>query len=235
MPIKKSENSLRYFSAVTGVLIIKNMFRENDFMKKTVLKTVSLLLMFILLCSCAREEFMDLYGFTERFTYTDIDPEDFFTEKNADGEVSFYCFFEKDNPRIMLKLFCNKENKINEIRIYFPKYDENGNKTAVTTGDISLFISLVSSSLIAFTACSKAEAEDIINQMQLYEKKSYENDGELTKTKNNYHFIYHSAFLGSEFTIYNTYLKAVPETLKPESKPMYGDTTRIRTETVPTK
>ena len=71
--------------------------------------------------------------------------------------------------------------------------------------------------------------------MQLYEKKSYEYKGELTKTKDNFHFMYHSASLGSEFIIYNTYLKCVPETEKPESRPMYGDTTKIRTETVPTK
>ncbi len=204
-------------------------------MKKTVLKTSLILLIFIFLGGCGREEFTDLYGFTERFTYSELSPEDFFVEEPEDGYDYYYTFFDAENPQVMLKLVCTENNKIGEIRIYLPKYDENANKKPITTDDISLFTKVVASSAQAFTGYGDSTVEDIINQMQLYEKKSYENEGELTKTKDSFHFVYHSASLGSEFIIYNTYLTDVPETEKPESKPMYGDTTKIRTETVPTK
>ncbi len=204
-------------------------------MKKTILKIIALIFVFTLFEGCAREEFMDVYGFTERFTYSDISPEDFYTDKNKDGNNTYYTFFEEKNPRVMLKLICTKENIIDEMRIYLPKYDENADMKAVSTEEISLFVKVVSSATVAFTGYDINTTEEIIKQMQLYEKKSYVNEGELTKTKENFHFIYHSASLGSEFIIYNTYMKDVPKTEKPESRPMYGDTTKIRTETVPTK
>ncbi len=204
-------------------------------MKKAVIKTVLIFLVFLFLNGCAKEDIMDLYGFTGRFTYSNISPTDFYSEKAEEGKVSYYTFFEKENPRVMLKLLCNNENKTEEIRIYLPKYDENANNKIINAESINLFINVVSASAEAFTGYDKSTVEDIINQMRLYEKKSYENEGELTKIKNNFYFIYHSASLGSEFIIYNTYLKIIPETQKPESKPLYGDTTKIRTETVPTK
>ncbi len=204
-------------------------------MKSAVIKITLLVMIITLFIGCAREEFMDLYGFTERFTYSEISPEDFYTDKTEDGKTVYYSYFEKEKPSVMIKLICTENNKIDQVRIYLSKYDENGKKKTLTTEDISLFANLISSSLKAFTGWNEDEVGEIMNQMQIYEKKSYESEGELTKTKSNFHFIYHSADLGSEFIIYNTYLRAVPQTEKPESKPMYGDTTKIRTETVPTK
>lgn len=204
-------------------------------MKRTAVKATILIMLFLFFAGCAREEFMDLFGFTERFTYSDISPEDFYTEKTEDGKDSYFTYFEKENPRIMLKLICTADNKIDEIRIYIPKHDENADKKPVTAEDISLFLKVTSSALTAFTGREDNEAESILQKMCLYEKKSYENEGELTLSEDNFHFIYHSAALGSEFIIINTYLKTVPQTEKPESKPIYGDITGIRTETVPTK
>ncbi len=201
-------------------------------MKKLLPKIIAVVLLLAVLSACSRTEFTDIYGFTERFDYGNLNVTDFLYEK--DGEI-YYTFFDRDNPRVMLKLICTAENKIDEVRIYLPKYDENADKRPVTAEDISLFIKVISSALKAFTGSDKAASEELINEMHLYEKKAYKNEGELTKTKNNFHFIYHSASLGSEFIIYNTYLKQVPETEKPESRPMYGDTTKIRTETAPSK
>ncbi len=204
-------------------------------MKSAFIRIMLLIMIFLFLIGCSREEFMDLYGFTERFTYTEISPEDFYTDKTEDGKTVYYTYFEKEKPSVMIKLICTVNNKIDQVRIYLTKYDENGKKKILTTEDISLFANLISSSLKAFTDWNEAEAGEIMNQMLLYEKKSYESEGELTKTKSNFHFIYHSADLGSEFIIYNTYLISVPQTEKPVSRPLYGDTTKIRTETVPTK
>lgn len=204
-------------------------------MKKAFIKISVLLLILLSVSGCAKEEYMDLYGFSERFTYSEINPTDFYSEKTDGEKKAYYTFFEKENSRVMLKIICNRENIAEEIRIYMPKYDENATEKTVTAQDISLFIKIVSSATEAFTGNKSSTAGEIVIQMQLYEENSYKKEGELTKQKDNFHFVYHSATLGSEFIIYNTYLKAVPETEKPESKPMYGDTTKIRTETVPTK
>ena len=201
-------------------------------MKKVTAGLIGLIFVFTLFIGCAREEFTDLYGFTEDFTYTQLGPEDFYAEKS---EGVYYTFFEKDNPKIMLKLIYSNENKIDEVRIFLPKYDENAKIKVITTDEILLFTRVIRSSVQAFTGYAADEAEKLTDQMCLSQKKTYENEGELTKTKDNFHFVYLSSSTGSEFIIYNTYLKAVPKTEKPESRPIYGDTTKIRNETVPTK
>ncbi len=204
-------------------------------MKKTIARLLCLLITLVSASGCAREEFMDLYGFTERFAYEKLSVEDFYFEESKDDDSYYYTFFEKDNPKVMLKLLCTENNKISQVRIYLPKYDENAHKKNVSTEEILLFVNVADSSICALTGWSESQSHSIAEEMLLYEKSTYEKDGELTKTKGNFHFVYHSALLGSEFIIYNTYLVDVPQTEKPESRPLYGDTTKIRTETVPTK
>lgn len=201
--------------------------------KAAVIMTIFFLFAFF--NGCAREEFTDLYGFTEEFGYSEISPSDFYAEKNEDGNNVFYTYFHEETASVMLKLICTKKNKIDEIRIYLPKYDENARVRQTDTQEISLFIRIISSAAGAFTDWNDNEITDILDEMRLYDKASYTEEGELTKAKGSFYFIYHSATLGSEFMIYNTYLKEIPETEKPESRPVYGDTTKIRTETVPTK
>ncbi|MBQ9913338.1 MAG: hypothetical protein IJO73_03815 [Clostridia bacterium] len=204
-------------------------------MKTKTPKLAIIIMLFILLTGCVRDEFMDLYGFSDRFSCSELTPEDFYTEKTEDGKNAFFTYFSKGSTVIMLKLICSDDNKTDEVRIYIPKYDENANNKAITAEDISFFIGITSSALRAFTGWNETVCEDITDRMCLYDRSSYEKEGELTMTRENFHIVYHSASIGSEFIIYNTFLTEVPVTEKPESKPVYGDTTKIRTETVPTK
>ena len=201
-------------------------------MKRKISGILFIILTLTFFVACEREEFMDIYSFAERYGNSELSVEDFYI---GDSEGVYFTFFEKATPKVMLKAICNNKNIIEEIRIYIPKYDENANKKEILTDDIRIFVRTVINSIKAFTGCSEAQAEEIASEMCLYQKKSFENEGELTKTKGCFHFVYHSASPGSEFIIYNTYLKNVPQTEKPESRPIYGDTTKIRTETVPTK
>ncbi|MBR5438453.1 MAG: hypothetical protein IKV21_05995 [Clostridia bacterium] len=204
-------------------------------MKILLLKLLSVILLLSMTSACAREEFSDLLGFMENFGYGNITVEDFICETDADGQDSYYTLFSENNSSVMLKLIADKENKIGEVRIYLAKYDENASKKNIQTQDINLFIDVTLSSIETFTHCSKDEAEEIADQMRLFDKNTYLSEGELTKTKNHFHYVYHSSSLGSEFIIYNTYITQVQQTEKPESKPMFGDTTNTRTETAPTK
>ncbi len=203
-------------------------------MNKNLIKTAVLILIFSFLCGCARDDFMDLYSFSERFRFQDISPESFYSQKNKEGNFVYYTFFGNENKKIMLKLFSTNENIIDEVRIYLPKYDENAYKKTLTAEEISLFTKAVISSLEAY-AGFKDEAEASAEEMFLFEMKTYKDEGELSKRISNYLLTYRSTALGCEFIINNTYLKDFPDYEKPESRPLYGDTTKIRTETVPTK
>lgn len=203
-------------------------------MNKRIFKFAAIIMIFSLLTACSSESFMDLSIFVRLYGDEDeIEIEDFYVEKDEEGNYIFYTFFEEENSTVMLKLICDIENKIDEVRIYLPKTDENGNEKAVATDDICLFTEVVASSIKAYTYYSDEETESILKEMCLYDKKAYSDEGELTKTKGNFYFIYLSSHLGSEVMIYNTYLKTIEETEKPESRPLYGETTNIRQDTVP--
>ncbi len=198
-------------------------------MSKNFLKIAVVITAISLLTACSSESFMDLSVFVRLYSYgNELEIEDFYADNDESGNYIFYTFFEENDSTVMLKLICNSENKIDEVRIYLPKTDENGNEKTVTTEDISLFTKVVSSAMKAYTFYGDSETESILKEMCLYDKSSYSDKGELTKTKDNFHFIYLSSYLGSEVMIYNTYLKAVEETEKPESRPLYGDTTNMR-------
>lgn len=202
-------------------------------MKKMFFEFAAIITAFSLLTACSSERFMDLSVFTRLFSYKELTVEDFYVEEDEKGNNIFYTFFDSENSTVLLKLLCNSQNKIDEVRIYLPKTDENGNEKTVTTEDIILFTDVVSASLSTFTYYSKEQTENILKEMCLYDKKSYSDEGELTKEKDNFYFIYLSSYLGSEIMIYNTYLKEVEQTEKPESRPLYGETTNMREETVP--
>lgn len=202
-------------------------------MNKTIAKIISLIVIFPFLTACSSESFMNLSVFIRCFHSQELETEDFYTEKDENRNNVFYTFFEEDGSTVMLKLICSSENKIDEVRIYLPKTDENAKVRSITTEDISLFTEITASAIEAFTYYSESDTEKILKEMCLYDKNSYKNEGELTKEKDNFYFVYLSSFLGSEVMIYNTYLKKVEPTQKPESRPMFGDTTNIRTQTVP--
>lgn len=188
----------------------------------------------LLISACAREEFIDLSGFSKAFDYQSLSPESFYVEESGEN-LAYFTFFHREKSAVMLKLISEKNNKISEIRIYLPKYDENASKRKVASNDIYLFTEVSLSALKAFTGYSEEISEIILSELQLYKIEAYKNKGELTKAKENYYFVYHSSNLGCELVITDTYLKDIPETEKPESRPMFGDIPDLRTETVPLK
>ncbi len=205
-------------------------------MSKIIFRFSVIITVLSLLTACSSESFMDLSVFVRLYSEeNELKIDDFYAEKDKNCNYIFYTFFEEKGSTVMLKLICNNENKIDEVRIYLPKTDENGNEKIINTEDISLFTKTAASALKTYTSYSDGEAESILREMCLYDKRSYSDTGELTKTKGNFYFIYLSSYLGSELMIYNTFLKKVEETEKPESRPLYGETTNLREETVPSE
>lgn len=204
-------------------------------MKNRLFKVAVLILTFSFFTACNSESYMDISSFVRLYTkYADekIAVEDFIL-KETDGENVYCAFFPKDNPYIVMKITADDSNIISSAEIYMPKTDEKGENINITEEEISLFLQKCKGCLMAYSFLSAEQAENILNEMLLYSKSSYENTGELTKTYDSYRFVYYSTKLSSEFVITNTYIKEIEETNKPESRPVYGSTTNIRTETVP--
>ena len=142
-------------------------------MSNIIFKLAAIVTALSLLCACSSESFMDLSVFVRLYSNeNELKIDDFYAETDKNGNYIFYTFFEEKSSTVMLKLICNSENKIDEVRIYLPKTDENGNEKIINTEDISLFTKTAASALKAYTSYSDSEAESILREMCLYDKRS---------------------------------------------------------------
>lgn len=203
-------------------------------MKKTVIKLCALLLSFSIFTACSRNQFMDLSGFIygfNRVSDDEIDFDDIYSYTDEDDNV-FEIFIEDDEPNVVLKLI-TENDRIKQVRIAIAKMNENGNPITPSAETVSDFTETVKSSIQAFCSFDSEKTRTLMNEFGLYDMGNYKKQGELTKSQDNFHFVYFSDSLVCEMMIYNTYLEEIEKTEKPESKPAFGNTTNVRGETTP--
>lgn len=150
-----------------------------------------------------------------------------------DGAYSLV--LERDGEQILLTLETDPGGKINEIRLMIPKVDSQGNKKLISGLGKELFTDTLSRVIQAFTLYGESESENIINEMKLREVSSFNSTGELTLTKDEWHFVYYATQISSTFMIYNIHLHPIAKTQKPESKPAFGNTAHTREEKIRTE
>lgn len=203
-------------------------------MKKTAVLLICISLMTGIISGCSKNEFMDISRFTDNLnsqkTGTEISLSSYIIQNGVyslpiyDGEES-----------TLIRLVTQDGGNIEEIRLTIGKIDEEGNVSDVTDKRRNLFVSSIKRAIKAYTYFSEEETDQIIEAMKLNETNSYTQTGELTLSKGNFHFVYYSTDLAIQFMIYNIHLLPIEKTEKPVSRPVYGNTTNIRTETVPLK
>ncbi len=203
-------------------------------MKKTAVLLICISLMTGIISGCSKNEFMDISRFTDNLnsqkTGTEISLSSYIIQNGVyslpiyDGEES-----------TLIRLVTQDGGNIEEIRLTIGKIDEEGNVSDVTDKRRNLFVSSIKRAIKAYTYFSEEETDQIIEAMKLNETNSYTQTGELTLSKGNFHFVYYSTDLAIQFMIYNIHLHPIEKTEKPVSRPVYGNTTNIRTETVPLK
>lgn len=201
-------------------------------MKKTI-AAISLVVIFTLVMSaCSKNQFMDISGFVNSYNRVAdkrIEYENIYSYTDED-RIVFEIFFGADEPTVVLKLIANND-RITSLRIAAAKIDENGSEKPVSTETVSEFITVAKNSIMAFCGFEVAEAEQLLQEFGLYKLQNYGKKGELTKTKDSFYFVYFSDSIICDFIITNTFLEKIEKTEKPESKPAFGNTTKIRTET----
>ncbi|MBQ8503285.1 MAG: hypothetical protein IJ491_03295 [Clostridia bacterium] len=203
-------------------------------MKKLSVLILCLSLVTGVITGCSRDEFVSVLRFTDNLNSQKnsekISLDSYFVQNEIYSAV-----FADGEEKILLRLITDEKGYIEEIRLTAQKVDENGQNDPVTEKRKNLFTSSIARTVSAYTYLSQEEAEEIIGNMRLNDLSSYKAAGELTLTKGNFCFVYYSTDLVSMFMIYNIHLHPIEKTEKPESKPAYGNTTNIRTETVPLK
>lgn len=182
--------------------------------------------------ACSREEFINVLRFTDNLN-----------KYSADGKIELNSYIVENNiwslpffdgaESVLLRLVTDENGYIEHMRITVSKVNEKGESSPVNEARKKLFLSTLKKSVMAYTWFSEEETEKLIEKMSLNNLSSYGKEGELNLNIGNFRFVYYSVGLCSVFTVYNIHLHPTEKTEKPESKPAFGNTTNIRTETVP--
>ncbi len=184
------------------------------------------------LSGCSKDEFVNVLRFTDNLngiTEKDYIEMTGYTIQNG----TYYLPLNENGETVLMALETEEQGYIDEIRLTVQKVNEKGEKDSVTELRKNLFVSSVVKAVMAYTYFSSEKAESIVKEMKLTEISSYMSAGEVTHSEGNFHFVYYSMDLCSMFMIYNIHLHPIEKTEKPISRPAFGHTTNIRTETVP--
>ena len=203
-------------------------------MKINFIKLLCLLLSFSVLTACSQSRFMDLGGFIYSFNRVsdeEIEFEDVYIY-NDEADTVYEIFIGENESSVVLKLI-EENGMIKQVRIAMAKVDQNGETKIPDAETISCFINTAESTIRAWCNFDKEKARALMNEFSLFEKTTYTKQGELFKTEDKFRFIYYSDYFVCDLMITDGYLVEVENTEKPVSKPLYGNTTNIRSETEP--
>lgn len=156
--------------------------------------------------------------------------------KVSDNKIDFCDFsFEKAESRdfrltkgnVLLSLKEGEDGKICECSLYLIKLNEKGKDSETIAYDSSEFISMLRSTLQAYCGYDANTADTLIEEFSLNKSDTFLKQGELTKTQDNFYFVFYSTKLTSSMSVCNKYLQEIEPTQKPVSKPAYGEDVAI--------
>ncbi len=182
--------------------------------------------------ACSKEEFINVLRFTDNFNKYFSDKKIELTTYIVENNIWSLPFYD-GTESVLLRLVTDDNGYVEHMRITVAKVDEKGGSSPVNEVRKNLFLSTLKKSVMAYTWFSEDEVEEVIEKMNLGDISSYGKEGELNLNIGNFRFVYYSVEPCSVFSVYNIHLHPTEKTEKPESKPAFGNTTNIRTETVP--
>ncbi len=208
-------------------------------MKKTLKIFVLLFFIMTLFSACSESETTDAGTFVERYAKICGFPFGFsnVVASEKDGETK-YSFIDSNDEnkgkKILATMLENKSKKLYECRITIAKSDGK-KKAEFSRQDRERYFSACLKVLRAFSNFDEEKAKSALLQLGIDKEDTFIKNGERTLKTDEYYLVSIGNDAAAEVIIYNTYLKRIEETEKPESKPVFDETTKIRTETVPHK
>ena len=199
---------------------------------KRMIAVLTVVVLILSLTACSENQFCNLISFTEKFNKASdvykIEYEDYIT----DGEGKYNLFFSKESEDVLLSIKESKPDRVEQVRVLVGKYDAQGKEKQITSDEYKVFLSVAESMVMAYTGYDKEKTVSLMKELSLYSYETIKKQGELTKTLDDFHFVFYSNSLVSMFTVTNTWLLPVPETKKPQSVPYFGATTNTDGESI---
>lgn len=184
------------------------------FMKKCF--NVSLLLFpFLLLCSCSKADSVNLLHFTDNLnkikTEHKIELEDYYIYKN-----SMRLLIENDENPLLLTLEEDENGKIKKARLTLSKTDNKGNIKNLTEEECLNFFENACNIFSAYTFYDKEESLHLVENVIPQSISELTQRAEHTADADNFHLVYYSNEICSQFSVSNTFLEKPPVTKKPD-------------------
>lgn len=181
---------------------------------KKLLSLFLTMLMCFSFTGCYKGEEVNLLLFTDNLNDIDdrkeISLSDYFIDDGC-----YKLIIQEDTP--LLVTLQEDENKvIKKIRLTVIKADDKGNIIALTDSDASAFLRQATDILEAFTMYEKQECETLLKDLIPKNASDFSKTGELVTTKDNFHLVYYSNKICSQFFVTNTYYEKIESTTKPD-------------------
>lgn len=213
------------------------LLRKGSEKMKRLIKILCCLLPVLFLVSCSEGERANIALFAERFN-TLGGKELSFSALSATetGEATQYSFVssadEEGGKRVLVNVLENADKALFSCRLVIGKTD--GKKSlSLSKEDISRFTADCERVLCAFSGFDLEKGKSLVSKLEI--ENGFLTSCEKTAQENEYYLVFLSNEVCCEVMMYNTYLKKIEETQKPESRAVYDSTTNIRTQTVPHK
>lgn len=197
-----------------------------------------LIVQVFILSSCSESEFTNPDVFIMRYNnITENVPlsfSDFYTTQENVSESVKECTVSNNNCKAVIRLLCGENKRIYRCKVIILSCDESFKKRKISNEEIKFFANVCSDVYGSFSGYEKSEAykqiDELFEQGGAFDAKSERNitykSFMLTLLQND---------ICCECVITNKWLYEIESTVKPESKRGFGDSTSVRTETVPLK
>lgn len=201
-------------------------------MKRTVLLSICFLLLAVL-CACAASPTMDLSGFLQsrKALGAPLDPSRLYRTESDDGEQ----FWLPQSDTLSLRLFAGETGELYECRVLLQKRSPDGTALEPDETEKAAFRAQCAASLQSLCGVSPQEADRLLRSLSVFDDAALTGTGTLTTRIGPFVLKLMSHPLETAFSIRDTRLREEPASFVPESRPLFGDTTATRRETVPHK
>lgn len=204
-------------------------------------KFVCILLAFVLiltLSSCSESEFSNPDVFITRYNNitenTPLSFSDFYTTQEGSAGSVKECAVTDGSSKAVIRLFCSEDKRIYRCKVVILTCDENLKKIKLTNEDKAFFTSVCTDVYIALSKLERTAAGEQIDEL-FAQGGAFDAKSERNITYKSFVLSLLQNDLCCECVITNKWLCEIESTVKPESKRGFGDSTSIRTETVPLK
>lgn len=199
-------------------------------MKRTALLCAALLLLAVL-CACATMPVMDLSGFLQTCRELGLPLELSRLYRTEGGEGEQYWLPQSDS--LSLRLFAAETGALYECRVLLRRLRDDGAALPLGDAEQDAFLCECSATLQAFCGCSAEEADRLLSALGVCENALSPSAGTLTLAHGSFTLTLQTHPLETAFSVRDTRLREAPTYAVPESRPLFGDTTATRRETVP--